>query len=76
MSDPSTDVIRRVFDESGKNFVEVGPFPDDPGCVELRTVPGEGSDEWYGKLSLSMTPRLARELGRAMIDAASDCEKA
>jgi hypothetical protein len=39
-------------------------------------VPGEGSDEWYGKLSLSMTPRLARELGRALIDAASDCEKA
>ena len=76
MSDCSTDVIRRVFDESGKHFVEVGPFPDDPECVELRTVPGEGSDEWFGKLSLCMPPRLALELGRALIDAASDCERA
>ena len=74
MSEPSTDVVRRVFDEGGKYFVEVGPWADSPDCVELRTVPGKWSAEYYGQISLTLTPKLAAELGRALLAAATDCE--
>lgn len=73
VSEPTTDVIRRVFDEDGRYFIEVGPWPDSPDCVELRTVPGEYSAEFYGPLNISLTPKLAAELGRALIAAAGDC---
>ncbi len=74
MNEPSTDVIRRVFDEGGRYFIEVGPWPDSPDCVELRTVEGKYSAEFFGPLNLSLTPKLAAELGRALIAASHDCK--
>lgn len=75
MSEPSTDVIRRVFEDTGQYFIEVGPWPDCIDCVELRTVPGEWSAEFYGKLNITLPPKLAAELGRALIAAAGECEQ-
>lgn len=72
MSKPSTDVVRRVFPEEGMYFLEVGPWADDPGLVELRTMPGKFSAEYFGVINLSMTQAMARELGRALIAAADD----
>lgn len=74
MSEPSTDVIRRVFDEGGRHFIEVGPWSDDVTCIELRTTPGEYSAGHWGELNITLTPKLAAELGRALIAAASDAE--
>ena len=75
MSKPSTDVIRRVFDEGGEHFIEIGPWPDDHSQLELRTVPGPYSAEFWGRISLALTPALAAELGRALLAACAGLEE-
>ena len=72
MGNPTTDVIRRVFDEEGRNFIEVGPWPDSLDVVELRTVAGECSAAYWGNVSVTLSPAMAEELGRALIAAAQD----
>ena len=67
----STDIIRRVFSESN-HFVEVGPFAEDTDCVELRSVPGEKSADFWGLFSMSMTKDMAAELGNALLAASKD----
>jgi hypothetical protein len=70
MSAPSTDVIRRVFSEDGRSFVEVGPWADDvTAAIELRTLPGKDSAEYYGPVNIAMSREMAAELGRALIAA-------
>lgn len=73
MSGPSTEVIRRVFEEEGRYFVEVGPHPDAPNILELRTVEGEYSAEYWGELNLTLSPAMARELGKALLAASGEC---
>jgi hypothetical protein len=70
VSAPSTDVIRRVFDEEGRHFIEVGPWPDAPDVLELRTVDGEYSAEHWGRVNVTLSPAMAAELGRALLAAA------
>ena len=72
MGAPSTDVIRRVFDESGRYFLEIGPWPDSPDVLELRTVEGKYSAENWGQLNVTLSPALAAELGRALLAAAGE----
>ena len=69
---PSTDVIRRVFEEDGEHFIEVGPWADDTALVELRTVKGECSAEYWGVVAVAMSREMAAELGRALMAAAND----
>jgi hypothetical protein len=66
----STDVIRRVFDDQEKCFLEIGPWSDAPACVELRTVPGKYSEENWGRISIVMSPMMAAEIGQALLAAA------
>jgi hypothetical protein len=73
MSKPSTDIIRRVFEEGGRCFIEVGPWPDDPSIVELRTVKGKHSAGYWGAVNIALNPDMAAELGRPLIAAAVDC---
>jgi hypothetical protein len=72
VSAPSTDVIRRVFDEEGRHFIEVGPWPDAPDVLELRTVDGEYSAEHWGRVNVTLSPAMAAELGRALLAAAGE----
>ena len=72
MIEPSTDVIRRVFCEGGEGFLEIGPWIDDTDRLELRTIPGEQSAEWFGKVNVTMTKAMAAELGRAFIAASQE----
>lgn len=69
MGKPSTDVIRRVFDESGSYFIDIRPWA---GGLEMRTVEGEQSAGYYGSLNLALSPDFAEELGKALIAAARD----
>jgi hypothetical protein len=69
VSGPTTDVIRRVFCEGGEAFIEVGPWADDTDLVELRTIDGKHSAEWFGKTNVAMTKPMATALGRALIAA-------
>lgn len=75
MNKPSTDIIRRIFEESGRNYIEVGPWADDPGVLELRTEPGEYSEGYFGKISLTLTADMAEELGRALLNAATEARQ-
>lgn len=72
MEAPSTDVIRRVFDESGRYFLEIGPWPDSPDVLELRTVEGKYSAENWGQLNVTLSTAMAAELGRALLAAAGE----
>ena len=72
MIEPTTDVIRRVFCEGGEGFLEVGPWADDTDIVELRTIEGKNSADWFGKINVTMTKAMAAELGRALLAAARD----
>lgn len=63
-----TEVVRRVWTEGC--FIEVGDY-EVPDLIELRTV-GDKNVEWFGRLSVSMTPEFAEQLGRALMAAAFD----
>lgn len=70
-----TEVIRRVFNEKGRHFIELGPHGDLPGFLELRTVPGDASAEYFGKMSLMLSSEMAEELGRALLVASTEIKK-
>ena len=75
MNHSSTEVIRRVFDERGRHFVEISPHGDCPKILELRTVAGDYSERFFGKVSLALSPEMAEELGRALLAASAEMKK-
>lgn len=75
MPKASTDTIRRVFDEEGAYFLEVGPWEEVPGFVELRTLPGKYSADYWQQVNLALSPSHAEELGNALIHAAQEARK-
>jgi hypothetical protein len=70
MSEIRTEVTRRVFD--GCNFLEIRRWPDEPNVLELRTAECNASSEYWGPISLTFSPEMAAELGRALLSAASE----
>ena len=64
--EPETDVIRQVYDEAG-NFLTIRPWTEAPNSVCLQTV-GKDNQEYFGKLEVAMTPKMARELGVALVN--------
>ena len=64
--EPETDVIRQVYDEAG-NFLTIRPWADSPDSVCFQTV-GKDNQEYFGKFEVAMTPKMARELGTALIN--------
>lgn len=71
---PFLDTLRRIYEEGGKNFLEVAPWPEVPGFVVLRTV-GQENEDHYGRLELSMTPEFARMLAGALEHAANEADR-
>ena len=69
MKNISTDVIRRIYDNNDGRYVEVGPDGDGLG-VEIRTT-GENI-EYFGKINLTLSAEMAKELGRALMLAADE----
>jgi hypothetical protein len=70
-----SELIRRIYPESadGAHF-EVGPWPDAPDCVELRTVDKKSID-YFGQINISMAPDVAKAVGEALIAAAAECSR-
>ena len=73
MMEPETDVIRQVYDEAG-NFLTIRPWADGPDSVCLQTV-GKNNQEYFGKVEVAMTPKMARELGTALINCSIEVER-
>jgi len=64
--------VYRVFAELGHGeYLEVGPWPDAPDCLSLRTV-DKKSQDWFGNFDMSMSADFARKLGAALLAAADD----
>lgn len=61
-----TDVIRQVYDKAG-NFLTIRPWADGPDSVCLQTV-GKNNQEHFGIIEVAMSPKMARELGIALIN--------
>ena len=71
--EPETDIIRQVYDEAG-SFLTIGPWADSPDSVCFQTV-GKNNQEYFGKFEVALTPKMARELGVALINCSFEVEK-
>ena len=67
----SVELSRRIYDDDYGACIQVGPDGDGLGCVEVRT-PDAASKEHFGDIRFTVSPQLAKLLGKAMIDAAAD----
>lgn len=69
-------VKREVFfGDHGEPPIQIGPSRDyGTGLVEIYTS-GKDQEDYWGKISISLQPDEARELARALIDAAKDAEE-
>jgi hypothetical protein len=64
----SVELVRRIYDSESGACIQVGP---DSGWVEVRT-PYAASKQHFGDIRFTVSPQLARLLGKALIDAAAD----
>ena len=71
--EPETDIIRQVYDEEG-HFLTIRPWADSPNSVCLQTA-GKDNQEYFGKFEVAMSPRMARELGVALINCSFEVER-
>jgi hypothetical protein len=67
----SVELSRRIYDDACGACIEVGPDGDGLGCVGVCT-PDAASKEHFGNIRFTVSPELARLLGKALIDAAAD----
>lgn len=71
--EPETDVIRQVYNEAG-DFLTIRPWADGPNSVCLQTV-GKDNQGYFGKFEIAMSPKMARELGTALINCSFEVER-
>ena len=64
----NVETIYRVHVPSEGTFLEIGDYPEAPEALQLRTV-REEDKEWFGELSLTLSPEFAIDLGQALIAA-------
>jgi len=62
MSEYSTEIIRRIYDDKEGTCIEV--LPEDGG-VRIRT-PNDASTRMYGNLDITLPAELVLKLGLAM----------
>lgn len=67
----STEVLRRVYNDTDGVYLQVGPDSDGLDLVQLST-PGKDNEEYYGMIRLVVTPEQAKLLGLALIDTADE----
>jgi hypothetical protein len=66
---PETQLIRHVYVESQPAYIEIRPFPDAPECALEMRVTGDISEQWFGKMAITMSKQYAVELGKALMAA-------
>lgn len=74
MSDVTTEMILRVYDDSRSAegaYIQIGPCPDVPENLIIHTV-DETSHEWFGRIRVSASKEYMRALGKALIRAAEE----
>lgn len=71
--EPETDIIRQVYNEDN-HFITVRPWVEAPSAVSLSTI-GKDNREYFGKFETAMSPKMARELGKALIACADELDE-
>jgi len=69
--DPMTEVVRHIYCES-QQYIIVGP--EDFTSVCIKTV-GEKNQKHFGKYKTVISPKMARELGNALISCANEIDR-
>lgn len=69
----STEIHRKVFDDTEGHFLTVRPSPDFPeGSVLLTTEKSE--EEYFGQLRIDLPAAFMRKIGEALIACAAEVE--
>lgn len=68
----TTDVVRRVYDDTEGACIEVGP--DNDGLGVLICTPDTRSVAYFGTLRISLAPEMAHQLGEALIAASKEAK--
>ena len=71
----TTEVIRQVWHDEEGVAINVGPDADSLGLVWMRTHDAKAAD-FYGKISVTLLPEIARAVGVALVAAADEMERA
>lgn len=66
-----TEIVRRVYESSEGNFLEIGPDKDAGCVVEIRTV-DNGSESWFGATRLCLDKEMAIAVAHAILAAAEE----
>ena len=56
------------------SFLTIGPWADNPNFVCLQTA-GKNNQDYFGKFEVIMSPKMARELGVALINCSFEVER-
>lgn len=72
MKNPLVESVKRVWVERERVYLEVRSYPEAPETsLEIATTTPQ-ADQWFGKVSLPMSPEYARALGEALIAMADE----
>ena len=72
MANSLVESLKRVWVDKERVFLEVRRYPEAPETsLEIATSTPQ-ADQWFGKISLPMSPEYARALGEALIAMADE----
>lgn len=73
MANSKIQVTRKIWISGG--YVIIRPWPESNDCFEFCTEPGDESEKFFGKLSISFgDPEDMRALAEALNDAADEMQ--
>jgi len=72
-SDYVIEVVRKVYVDKEDVSIDVGPCPDFPGSVIIRTT-DSASKEWFGEVRISHPAPYMRLLAQAILKTADEIE--
>ena len=62
----TTEVIRRIYNDTQGAYIEIGPDLDGLGSLEIRSGANKASEDYFGKFRFAVG---SKELCRSLIDA-------
>jgi len=69
------DTIYKVYEDNEGAFLEIGDDPEYPDSYLMLRTTEKASQEWFGKVNITLTPEYAIALGETLIKAAKDKQK-
>lgn len=70
----SIEVTRKVYDDENGVCLSIGPDGDGLDLIRVCT-PSQSDEDWFGKVSFTMTHEFARSFAKAILVASDDAEE-